>query len=76
MAGPLPKDLEKRIAGTAKRSEVRSVGVLGFILGTAVGYGLASVFQSVQSRSFFFGLGAVMIAALWLYVARRRKNKK
>lgn len=76
MARPLPKDLEQRIAGTAKRSEIRSVGVLGFILGTAVGYGLASIFQSVQSRSFFFVLGAVMIAALWFYAARRRKNKK
>lgn len=75
MARPLPKDLERRISGVAKRSEVRSVGVMGFILGTAFGFGLGASFFSVVGGSFFFLIGAVGVAALWFFAARRRKSK-
>lgn len=75
MARPLPKDLEMRIAGVAKRSEVRSVGVLGFMLGTAFGAGLGASVFSVANGSLFFLIGAGSIAALWYFSARRRTNK-
>lgn len=75
MARPLPKDLEARIAGVAKRSEVRSVGVMGFILGTAFGFGLGASFFSVIGGSFFFIIGAGGMAALW-FLAARQKSKK
>lgn len=74
MARPLPKDLEDRIAGVAKRSEVRSVGVMGFMLGTAFGVGLGASVFSVVSGSVFFLIGAGAIAALWLLAAKRRKK--
>lgn len=57
MARPLPKDLEARIAGAAKRAEVRSVGVFGFMLGTAFGFGLGA--------SFFFRHWRVCIFHHW-----------
>ena len=73
MARPLPEDLEKQIADTAKRSEVRSVGIWGFILGLAFGFGLGAAFFSETGSSFFFALGAAVIAAIWWLVAKKRK---
>lgn len=75
MARPLPKDLEARIAGVAKRSEVRSVGVMGFILGSAFGFGLGASFFSVVGGSVFFIIGAGGVAALWYFASKRRKEK-
>ncbi len=75
MARPLPKDLEMRIAGVAKRSELRSVAAMGFILGTAVGIGLGASFVSAESGSIFFIIGAGSLAALWFLAGRRRKEK-
>ncbi len=79
MARPLPKDLEERIAGVARRSEARSVGVMGFILGTAFGVGLGAAFLSaslpVGVETLFFSVGAGGIAALWFFAGRRHKVK-
>lgn len=75
MARPLPKDLEARIAGVAKRSEVRSVGVTGFMLGTAFGFGLGATFFTAVGGTVFFLIGAGGVAALWFLAARRRKKK-
>lgn len=75
MARPLPKDLEDRIAGTARRSEARSYGVLGFMLGTAFGVGVGASFFSTGNGSIFFLIGAGGIAALWFFAARRRTDK-
>jgi len=76
MARPLPKDLEDQIAGTARRSEIRSVGVAGFVLGGAVGFGLgASFFAAAMPEwggSLLFAIGAGGIAALWFFAGRRR----
>ncbi len=75
MARPLPKDLEARIAGAAKRAEVRSVGVFGFMLGTAFGFGLGASFFSVIGGSVFFIIGAGGVAALWFLASKRSKKK-
>lgn len=76
MARPLPKDLEDRIAGTARRSEVRSVGVAGFILGGAVGFGLGASFFSAATPEWggplLFSVGAGAVAALWFFAGRRK----
>ena len=76
MARPLPKDLEKRIAGVAKRSEVRSVAGMAFILGAAFGFGLGASFFSVVGGTVFFLIGAAAVAALWYFAAKRRKSTK
>ena len=75
MARPLPKDLEQTIAGVAKRSEVRSVGVMGFMLGTAFGVGIGASFYTAESGSLYFLIGAGGVAALWLFAARRSKQQ-
>ncbi len=78
MARPLPKDLEDRIAGVARRSEIRSVGVTGFILGSAVGFGLGASFFSAAaaewSGALLFAIGAGTVAALWFFAGRRKKG--
>lgn len=82
MARPLPKDLEDRIAGTARRSEVRSVAVAGFILGGAFGFGLgASFFSAALSElgpewggPLLFAIGAGVVAALWFFAGRRKSE--
>jgi len=76
MARPLPKDLEDRIAGTAKKAEVRSVGVFGFGLGVAVGFGLGATVFGAVSGSLFFMVGAGVVAYLWYLAAKRSKTKK
>lgn len=75
MARPLPKDLEVRIAGVAKQSELRSVAVMGFIVGTAFGVGLGASFSWAIGGSLFFIIGASSVAALWFFAGRRRKQK-
>jgi len=79
MARPLPKDLEDRIAGVARRSEMRSVGVMGFILGTAFGVGIGASFLSASLpaglETLFFMVGAGGIAALWFFAGRRHEDK-
>jgi len=75
MARPLPKDLEERIAGTAKKAEVRSVGVFGFGLGVAVGFGLGAAIFGAVSGGLFFMIGAAVVAYLWFLASRRRKTK-
>ena len=72
MARPLPKDLERTIAGTAKRSELRSVAVMGFMGGTAVGIGIGASFSSAIDGSLVFLIGAGIVAALWFFAGRRR----
>lgn len=78
MARPLPKDLEERIAGTARRSEIRSVGVMSFIIGSAFGFGLGASFFSavvpVWGGSLLFATGAGAVAALWFFAGRRSKD--
>ena len=76
MARPLPKDLEDRIAGTAKRAEVRSVGVFGFGLGAAVGFGLGATIFGAISGSLFFMMGAGAVGVLWFLSWKRSKTKK
>lgn len=75
MARPLPKDVEQDIAGLARRSEIRSVAVMAFILGVAVGVGIGASFISAERGSFYFLIGAGVIAALWLLAAQRRKQQ-
>jgi len=78
MARPLPKDLEDRIAGVARRSEMRSVGAMGFILGAAFGFGLGASFLSTSLpagvETLVFSVGAGGIAALWFFAGRRHKG--
>jgi hypothetical protein len=76
MARPLPKDLEDRIKGAAKKAEVRSVGVFGFGLGVAVGFGIAATIFGAVGGSLFFMLGAGGVAFLWYLASKRRKTKK
>jgi len=75
MARPLPKDLENRIAGTAKKAEVRSVWALGFGLGTAFGFGLGAAFFGAIGGGLFFALGAGVVAVMWFLASKRRKAK-
>ncbi|WP_262695602.1 hypothetical protein [Kordiimonas aquimaris] len=75
MARPLPKDVEQQIAGMARRSEARSVGVMGFMLGIACGVGIGASFVPADSGSLFFLIGAGGVAALWLFAALRRKQQ-
>lgn len=75
MARPLPKDLERRIGGVAKRSELRSVAVMGFIVGTAFGFGLGASLFTAIGGSFFFIVGAAAVAAIWYFAGKRRKAK-
>lgn len=76
MARPLPKDLEDRIAGVAKKSEVRSVGIFGFGLGVAVGFGLGAAIFGAVSGGLFFMVGAATVAYLWFLASKRSKTKK
>ncbi len=73
MARPLPKDLEKQIAGAAKRSEIRSVGGWGFILGAIFGFALGAAMFGATGGSSFFMLGAAVVAVLWYLASRGRK---
>ncbi|WP_262691229.1 hypothetical protein [Kordiimonas aestuarii] len=75
MARPLPKDLEKDIAGTAKRAEIRSVGLACLILGTAFGFGLGAAFFSSAGSTFYFIIGAGVVGVAWFLAARARKKK-
>jgi hypothetical protein len=72
MARPLPKDLEAKIAGTARRAEVRSVGSAGFILGAIFGFALGAAMFGTSGGSSFFMLGASVVAVFWYLAARRR----
>ncbi len=75
MARPLPKDVEKQIAGTARRSEIRSVAIACLMLGTAFGFGLgAAVFKSTGG-SFYFIIGAAVVGLAWFLAARARNTK-
>ncbi|NVJ71072.1 MAG: hypothetical protein HWE08_11995 [Alphaproteobacteria bacterium] len=76
MARPLPKDVEEQIAGTARRAEVRSVAIWGFILGGIFGFAIGATMFSAGGGSIYFMLGAGVIAALWYLAAGRRKDKK
>jgi len=76
MARPLPKDLEDRIAGVAKKAEVRSVGVFGFGLGIAVGFGFGAAIFGAVSGGLFFMIGAGVVAYLWYLASKRSKAKK
>ncbi|NVJ97359.1 MAG: hypothetical protein HWE25_04350 [Alphaproteobacteria bacterium] len=71
MARPLPKDVEAKIAGTAKRSEIRSVGVWGFILGSIFGFALGGAAFGTTGGNLFFLAGAAVVASLWYLSARR-----
>ena len=77
MARPLPKDLQNEIAGTAKKSEVRSVGAFGFALGAAFGFGLgAAVFSDTnEGNGSYFLIGAGVLCLLWFLTSRRRIEK-
>ncbi len=74
MARPLPKDLQDNIAGTAKKSEVRSVGAFGFALGIAFGFGLgAAVFSDAsEGKGNYFLIGAGVFCLLWFFSSRRK----
>jgi hypothetical protein len=48
---------------------------MGFMLGTAFGAGVGALFNSAGNGSLFFLIGAVGIAALWFFAARRRSDK-
>ncbi|WP_417457522.1 hypothetical protein [Kordiimonas sp.] len=74
MARPLPKDLEN-MAGTAKKAEVRSVGIAGFLLGTAFGFGMGAAFFSSAGSTFYFAIGAAVVGIAWWLAARARKKK-
>lgn len=74
MARPLPKDLEDRIAGTAKRSEIRSVGGWGFILGSIFGFALGGAVFGAVGGSFFFMAGAAVVAVIWFLASRRKSD--
>ena len=76
MARPLPKDLEKQIAGVAKISEVRSVATFAFGLGGAFGFGLGAAVFGAIGGSLFFLMGAGVVAALWYLASRRRRDKQ
>lgn len=76
MARPLPKDLEKQIANTAKKSEVRSVATFAFGLGGAFGFGLGAAVFGAIGGSLFFLMGAGVVAVLWFLAARRRRDKQ
>lgn len=74
MARPLPKDLEKQIAGVAKQSEIRSVGGWGFITGSIFGFALGGAVFGTAGGTVFFIAGAAVVALLWYLAARRRKE--
>lgn len=76
MARPLPKDVEAKIAGTAKRAEVRSVGVWGFVLGAIFGFALGGAVFGATDGNLFFLAGAAVVASLWYLAAKRRKDKE
>ena len=75
MARPLPKDLEN-IAGAAKKAEVRSVGIAGFMLGTAFGFGLGAAFFSSAGSTFYFVIGAAVVGVAWWLATRAAKKKQ
>lgn len=75
MARPLPKDLEQEIAGTAKRSEIRSVAIFALILGVIIGFGLGATYSEAVDGSLVFIIGAGNVAALWFLAARRSRVK-
>ena len=79
MARPLPKDLEQEIAGTAKRSEIRSVAIFAFIFGVIIGFGLGmelgGTYSEAVDGSLVFIIGAGSVAALWFLAARRSRVK-
>ena len=76
MARPLPKDLEERMAGTAKKAEVRSVGIFGFSMGAVFGFALGAAVFGAFGGSLFFMMGAAVVGVLWYLASKRRKKKK
>ena len=76
MARPLPKDLERQIADTAKKRELVSVAVFGFMVGTAFGAGLMAAISGTDSNNgglwLFAGLALCLVGYVWL---ARRKQK-
>jgi len=78
MARPLPDDLEKQIADTAKRSEVRSVAIFSFILGGIVGFAIATGLDVDTGGSVPFFVVVGVVAILWGGAIFRRTslNKK
>lgn len=78
MARPLPDDLEKQIADTAGRAEVRSVAIFSFILGGIVGFAIATGFDVNAGGSVPFFVVVGIIATTWgaAFLRRRALNKK
>ncbi|GHF24643.1 hypothetical protein GCM10017044_19150 [Kordiimonas sediminis] len=72
MARPLPDDLQKEIADTATKAEVRSVAIFAFIVGMLVGGCIAGALISDVSGDWFFAGVAVLLAAYWYFSSRRR----
>ena len=76
MARPLPKDLEDQIAGAARKSEARSYGVFGFVLGVAVGVGLGVAIAGSggeAASTVGFVIAAGVLGTVW-FLASRKKN--
>ncbi|MCJ9429260.1 hypothetical protein [Kordiimonas marina] len=74
MAKPLPDDMA-HVAQNARRAEIRSVAVMAFIVGGAVGFGLGRGFPSADGSHYTFFFGVLVVAALWFLAARRRAQK-
>jgi len=74
MAKPLPDDMA-HVAQNARRAEIRSVAVMAFIVGGAVGFGLGRSFPRDGVSHIYFFIGAGIVAALWFLAARRRTQK-
>ncbi len=76
MARPLPKDVEAQIAGVARRSEIRSALVMGFMIGTAFGVGLGAVIFRSSDTSWLFAGGAGVLGLVWLLMAWQGRRVK
>ncbi|WP_417451857.1 hypothetical protein [Kordiimonas sp.] len=75
MARPLPKDIERDIADTAKRAEIRSVGLACLILGVAFGFGFGAAVFSPVGNTYYFIIGAGVVGVAWFLAVRARSNK-
>ncbi|WND01580.1 hypothetical protein QGN29_08405 [Temperatibacter marinus] len=76
MARPLPKDVESQIKGAAQRSESLSFLIVGLILGSAFGFGLAAAIFSDDHQEISFLLGFGVVGILWWMSTRATRKSQ
>lgn len=74
MARPLPKDVEDRIKGASSKAEWRSGLFMGFVVGTAVGFGVGLNFKDLTSGVSGFAIGLGVVIGVWFLAARARRH--